>query len=1252
MSNPIQPSQSVVTIADRTPQCVDFEEGEIEEIDFAEEQVGAVVKEAIAQKNPALVPLIKVKFVELQLSPDKVDRFSRILVNAGLISDFESQLMYVQTLYQARHQKNWKELRLACLSLPLKIKKRLFAHAIQQWNEGRCDRQYLRFLIQLEFPVNVNKLNETTAKVLLNLGLAPEDLLCGTWATYNFGIIELAFRRGAPIQLAGNDLCSAYFEWKKEAVGMQNLSYTPRNFLEFLKRVMDYDFNRCQTTKRQSVEPLMVQAISQDDEETFYYLADQPSVDIEKPVPISASLCRLYLTVKNPSSLLKIAKALHYLAVEKRTNLRLGSPLLTAIDAGCIPLVKSLLEWKADVNVTIDPNKTGCWHLVFGRMQTAPGKVEYCHSLGVRVALTQLLIPYQPAPVEFAQATFTTEEDVLFLIQSGIRIDQQDASGRTLLHVACFRGWIRCVDALLGREAQVNTVDNQGGSPIGAAFWFGTGHIFLSLLNRGANDVNSVARIQNITLIKWLLANRNYGLFADALRKGAFFGHLIFPHADPDLKNYLTQNITWIAPQIPQEGRADYVDSLCTPQGRIPLLNVLKSLGGQTSAKNKEGANLTAFAIAAEDFPFVRHLIDVEKIDVNELSWKGLTPLSALCGTIVSQEKMSELLGLIALLLQRGAKINQPCLQGGTALTMAVTKFRGDFRYLELLFKHDPDIARKEHGTQVLQFVNRDHAQAERLFLFLLQRGADPYAYDSNQVRPIQTIVQKNFKEAAKYILRYFPSLHAQIDSSRTLDEFCRSLPSLLQSCPEVQSGGNPLEVLYLMGQSIAIQCARMTRQACRQHVLDLLKKFGPQEPKAQRLFLMELLYEINYTTKGKKMVDVPKAEQVDLDLLIHHFDEIIFDEEKIAGHSNPRRLRDDKAPHPVLLSSKTLREQLKKRLDAVRAGASSKGDVPQVLHKYYLGLEDVLMHLTHYLLTIDDVDMRNSFLINLAISASLSDFRWLRNVYRQYEVLVLRVEPRTFEDDLHEVLKGGTPSIPMSSLLVRLEKAMDQCLKEFCQAEKAYLMRWFGNHVPERWNAEEHQSLLQKVQELEKRGENRDHIALFLYNHGILLNKIETPIEAIQKASELAGQVIRQKYREFQRDNQEEREALQKSLKMYDGYMHAVMAMMEANPQTQQPALSTHERIVEYLSQRGIYLEPVQSYKEAIRVHRSQKYLMEELWDKQANEIKVEARIQLLETLGVIREAAHSGLFSELCQPPKPDTQPQAQARKRKAEK
>ncbi len=1337
-------------------------------------QLEGLVKEAAEQRSAAQMPLIKRKFVELKISPAEVTRYTTILVNSGIISGFDSHVIYVETLFRSRSHRPWAEIERACSHMGQNLKQRIFSTALQQWPQRSIEAEYLRFLIQLNFPVNVNELTEETAELLLNLGLAPELLLNeGAWEVYNFGVIELAFRRGAPIhellykpysrtasiaelakltveQLRNappviSPLLNSYFTWKNSGVAFL---ISRQGILELLRQVCKYDFNRCQTSKGKPLEPLILQALRYGDNETFIYLANNQTINLNQPVPICAGIVQMIPDVLDASTGIM---NLEYL-VQRGGDVNLGTPLLSAIAKGNIPLVQALLRLGADCRLVDKQTNRGCWHHVFGRQVPPPQQGQqiqgnaapYILPEPTRTALTQRLTGLKPQPsaIDFAFHE-ATEEDILFLIRNNLLVEcVADEQDRTLLHAACARGWIECVSLLLSKNVTVNVVDKKGTSPIGLAFQNGHVQIVLSLLDkRRIDDVDIFVGPENRSLLKFLLAQRRFDLFVKVLKWGAAFAHLIFPSVDPDLREFLSQKLPDVIAFVPEEQRNNAVGYLCSPQGKIALLKVLQSLGANIAAKGKERISLLALASMTHDPALIRYIINEKGVDVNDGGSKNeAPPLVCLCGPSsvnVPPERMEE---CAVLLLDKGAKINQPSCKGQTVLMGAVLHFSGNYRLLRLLLTRGANVnAQDKDGGTVLRYNHRRIPDKEGLFFFLLALGANPYLKDHYHIRPLFFFCEKyNLKSPFKHILKEFQSLHARLDSAQDVKAFFAEVSNtdLVLTCPEVQQGRNPLEVLYLLRLPLGPICARMTREECRRHVLDLAKTKCPKSYNSLRRFLMKRLYSVdeNYVKKGKPPVEIPQAANIDLNILVQLLDKIVFDEQKLPGHRNPRTLRDeDDLGRPVLRTPKYLRDMLARLVNFVYERKSYLGtpnpkDSPEQFKKYYDNLENILKHLTHYFAALQDLDKRKNCLIDLSLAAGKCGNRWLGEGHRQCVTFVLKQEVETFGDQVYGAFRkfrndilislpgaqnthnqnallrliGIPESLPGATLLDvqdptsgalnqyvedskpfyypktrsvnELEKVLSEFLKEKYKEDQDLVVDWFRDNLPEQWKAEEYRDFLQQAKEMEQQGVPRERIAQFLMKNGVLLKEIQSSVEAIRKARELACEAVKQQFVEYRTAMEQyrhaPRERIRCALEKYGIVLSEGQTVDEALDNAEESEIdqkikifdlyeqevqliNTREEAARYLGYRGIYLDPIQTVERAVDVQRRQDYLDEEFWDAEAKQINFSARLHMLVTLGVIREAAHPGLFAELCQHLKKEQEaPRQQQHKRKAEK
>ncbi len=1260
-------------------------------------QLEAIAKELMASKD-AQPSLLTRKFVELKVPPKEVKRITALFVQNGVLSRFEAELIFIQTLFQTRNDRPWANIQAVCSSMHPAMQERIFSKALVEFRMGTVDQEYLKFLLQLQFPIDFNLLHEGSAKLLLSLGLPPEKFL----SSMNFFLVALALREGASITNYREDRFS--FIWMQPEA----------DILERLKEVSGYDFNRCRTSKGELFHPLILQAVWFQDRRTFTYLASHPSINLNHPVPIGARVVSMVLDVQENQQSLPIdwcIEVLEYLR-QNQGNLDLETPLLTALLKGHVTLVRTLLRSGADANVLDDKN-SGCWHYAFGT-----------RNAGVKTELVQCLLSHRPQPSAVDYAIQENEEDIRFLIGNKLEINCVNQQGKTLLHVACTKGWVRCVDLLLAQGVEVNGVDKLGKSPIAYAFSKGHVEILFKLLATGriaAVDVfpeEPNEETWSHSLLKLVLQHRRYDLFNQMLKGGAAFSHLVLPTVDPDLRHYLSQNPA-VTEHVPQEQRSHALDYLCSPQGRMALLKFLQSLGGNATGKGKEPFSLLVSAIRTQDPAFIRDVLNEHAIDVNDGGLIGCTPLMGMCIDCIPPELMEEWIQLMELLLEKGAKINLAFPDGSTAIKVAVVKFTGDYHRLKFLLARGADVNMQTNEGFCPLYL----AENEGLCLFLLEHRANPHVRNEfNQPTLLPKIRAKNWKAPLKHILKEFPDLVKRIDTVETLDDRFKEFlnPDFLLTCPDIQQGKNPLEVSYLLTQTLGPVSERLTREQYRRYVLELVKKQCPKPFNFRCRFLMELLYTIDssYLRKGKAATEISPAQKIDLIALVSRFDEIVFDEKKKPGHRSPQTVHDEEDGVPVLRTPKYLRDMLGRLISFVNqrksyVGTPNPKKEPKEFKKFYDNLENALWHLTHYFGTLQDVDIRKNCLIELAIAAGKCGTRWLGESHRQCVTYVLKQGVETLEDQIygelrkfrHGVLNSlpDTQNIHTQSALMRaigiteglpgaelfdvqdptigttldvlvkestdrymgktryapeLERVLSAFLNEKYKnpEEKDVVVDWFKDHVPEQWKAQEYQSLLQKALELEKQGEPRGRIAQFLREKGVLLREIQSPSNAIQKGRELNGERIRQQFREFRSAMEQGGKASQdqlraileqhgilfkdgnqlvvaEALKMAEEYEIDQNSDIHNLYEQEFRLIETREEISNYLRIRGIYLEPIQTVKQAIEEQRRLDYIDEEFWDMETNEINLGAKIHMLESLGVIRETIHPGLFQEQCQ-------------------
>lgn len=158
------------------------------------------------------------------------------------------------------------------------------------------------------------------------------------------------------------------------------------------------------------------------------------------------------------------------------TKFKNGSTCLhTALRLGNASLIKSLLEYKADINM-IDNNETTALH-----QAVAEGKF----------AMVQLLFQ-NGADINITNPLFAAIENghpdiALYLLQNGAKTDTKSKTGSTCLHRLVQYGNTTMIRALLEHKTDVNAADSDGLTPLHLAAASGNMEIVEILLKAGAD---------------------------------------------------------------------------------------------------------------------------------------------------------------------------------------------------------------------------------------------------------------------------------------------------------------------------------------------------------------------------------------------------------------------------------------------------------------------------------------------------------------------------------------------------------------------------------------------------------------------------------------------------------------------------------------------------------------------------------------------------------------------------------------------
>ncbi|KAK3315758.1 ankyrin repeat-containing domain protein [Apodospora peruviana] len=171
------------------------------------------------------------------------------------------------------------------------------------------------------------------------------------------------------------------------------------------------------------------------------------------------------------------------------TNSHGETPLMTAVNAGHIPIVEVLLSQGADVNASRASDRWTPLHFA----------TAHCHKKGADLLLSQLLINRGAAvntgndeglPPLFFAIIKERAPMVRFLVSVGADINARDRSGQSMLCLAVKYASENMVRLLLELGAKFDVRNTIGKTELGYAIKQGRENVARMLLDKGANGNN------------------------------------------------------------------------------------------------------------------------------------------------------------------------------------------------------------------------------------------------------------------------------------------------------------------------------------------------------------------------------------------------------------------------------------------------------------------------------------------------------------------------------------------------------------------------------------------------------------------------------------------------------------------------------------------------------------------------------------------------------------------------------------------
>ncbi len=410
------------------------------------------------------------------------------------------------------------------------------------------------------------------------------------------------------------------------------------------------------------------------------------------------------------------------------------------------------------------------------------------------------------------------------IIKSGTDVNIPAADGTTALHWAVYHGQVELVKALLRAEAEVDTRNDYGSSPMMEAATVGNAEVLKLLLDAGA-DVESanpegqtalmaVARTGNLAAAELLIergANVNAAeqwggqtalMWAAARRQPAMIDLLVKHGAEID-KRAIDRN--WerrvtAEPRVKERFQGGFTALLYAVREEcLDCVKKLLAAGADINKPDPDNVSPLILALINMRFDIARYLIE-QGADVNQWDYWGRTPLYAATDTNIlpmSQRgdvppvQLTTGLDIAQLLLERGADPNYylklPPLPreiaydragdngvlttGATPLVRAA--YGGDIEMMKLLLASGADmqLANINGVTPLIAMTNkggsRGRGKDESKMLagleVLLQAGADINEKGgANGETPLHTTARLNMLGTVQFIVDHGGDLYAK----------------------------------------------------------------------------------------------------------------------------------------------------------------------------------------------------------------------------------------------------------------------------------------------------------------------------------------------------------------------------------------------------------------------------------------------------------------------------------------------------------
>ncbi|XP_071094922.1 putative ankyrin repeat protein RF_0381 [Haliotis cracherodii] len=455
------------------------------------------------------------------------------------------------------------------------------------------------------------------------------------------------------------------------------------------------------------------------------------------------------------------------------------TPVMIAAVKGHREMFELLVEKGSDLSL-LDDDDNNILHLACreGNVEV----VKYIHSQNIIDIESRGA--FEETPLMFA-AEFGKGEVFSYLMEIGANISKVDRGSENILHLSCKGGNVEIVDYVLKQNViDLNSREKEGMTPLLLSAYLGESDAFDLLIGRGA-DISSVndfgdnilhfsCRGGNVDIVKYVLKQNvvdiesrdNEGmtpvLLAAFWGKRDAFDLLIGRGADTKVVNINGDNILH---NSCRGGNVDIVKSVLKQnvvdissrdnEGMTPVLlaaffgerdafDLLIGRGADISGVNDFGENILHFSCRGGNVDIVKYVLKQNVVDINSRDNEGMTPvlLAAFWGERDAFD----------LLIGRGADTKVVNINGDNILHLSCKG--GNLEIVKYVLKQDiVDIESRDNEgmTPVLLAAFLGERDA---FDLLIGRGADTSRVDDHGDNILHLSCRGGNVDIVKYVLK------------------------------------------------------------------------------------------------------------------------------------------------------------------------------------------------------------------------------------------------------------------------------------------------------------------------------------------------------------------------------------------------------------------------------------------------------------------------------------------------------------------